>query len=99
MLLVNKEKGVKTMPGENTEHQSMLDSIENPVIALNQELKVSYCNPAYARAAGLKVGEMLGRYLLEIFSIIASICSVWYSSILPSSTSWFNFISQGKLPR
>jgi len=67
MLLVNKEKGVKTMPGENTEHQSMLDSIENPVIALNQELKVSYCNPAYARAAGLKVGEMLGRYLLEIF--------------------------------
>ncbi|NLO21286.1 MAG: PAS domain S-box protein [Syntrophomonadaceae bacterium] len=55
------------MPGENTEHQSMLDSIENPVIALNQELKVSYCNPAYARQAGLNVDEIMGRYLLEVF--------------------------------
>ena len=62
-----QRKRVKTMPGENTEHQSMLDSIENPVIALNQELKVSYCNPAYARAAGLKIGEMLGRYCWKSF--------------------------------
>ncbi len=55
------------MPGENTDHQSIMDSIENPVIALDQDLKVSYCNPAYAKQAGLKLGEILGRYLLEIF--------------------------------
>jgi len=55
------------MPGENTEYQILLDSIENPVVAMQDDLTVIYCNPAYAKQAGRQVDEIQGRHLLEIF--------------------------------
>ncbi len=64
---MNNRKGVKTMPGENTEYQVLMDSIDNPVIALQEDLKVMYCNPAYAKQVGRRVDEIEGYYLLEIF--------------------------------
>ncbi len=63
----NNGKGVKTMPGENTEYQILMDSIENPVIALQEDLKVIYCNPAYAKQVARRVDEIEGHQLLEIF--------------------------------
>ncbi len=64
---MNNGKGVKTMPGENTEYKLLLDSIENPVIAMQEDLKVIYCNPAYAKQAGKQADEIEGHYLLETF--------------------------------
>ncbi|KUG05170.1 hypothetical protein ASZ90_017411 [hydrocarbon metagenome] len=64
---MNKGKGVNSMPGENTEYQILLDSIENPVVAMQDDLTVIYCNPAYAKQAGRQVDEIQGRHLLEIF--------------------------------
>ncbi len=55
------------MPEGNTEYQILLDSIDNPVIALQEDLKVIYCNPAYAKQVGRRVDEIEGHYLLEIF--------------------------------
>ncbi len=55
------------MPGENTEYQILLDSIEIPVIAMQEDLMVIYCNPAYAKQVGRRVDEIQGHPLLEIF--------------------------------
>lgn len=55
------------MPGENTEYQILLDSIEIPVIAMQEDLKVIYCNPAYAKQVSRRVDEIQGHPLLEIF--------------------------------
>jgi PAS domain S-box-containing protein len=83
------------MPGENTEYQSMLDSIENPVIAMYEDLTVSYCNPAYARQAGLTVDEITGKYLLESFpEKIGEECHQAYLEVLDTGKT---LSAQGKI--
>lgn len=53
--------------GVNVDYQSLLNSINNPIISLQHDLKIIYCNAAYAEQVGKNAEELLGRNYLEIF--------------------------------
>lgn len=47
--------------------RSLLASIQAPVLAVDEALRVLYCNEAYARTVGLTVGDLEGAVLTELF--------------------------------
>jgi len=55
------------MSRKKVEYQSLLDSIENPVVAVQEDMEIIYCNAAYAQLFGRWVDELEGQKLLELF--------------------------------
>ncbi len=53
--------------GVHVDYQSLLNSMNNPIIALQHDLKIIYCNTAYAEQVGKSTDELLGRNFLEMF--------------------------------
>src|SRR5262245_43947832 len=47
-------------------HLALLESVEAPVLALDEDLVVLFANPAYARLLGSQPAELLGRRLDEL---------------------------------
>ncbi|MDD3270370.1 MAG: PAS domain S-box protein [Syntrophomonadaceae bacterium] len=52
---------------EKVRYKTLLDSIEAPVVALQKDLLVLYCNDAYAQLAGKKRTELEGKNLIALF--------------------------------
>lgn len=52
---------------EKVRYKTLLDSIEAPVVALQKDLLVLYCNEAYAQLAGRKRTELEGKNLIALF--------------------------------
>jgi PAS domain S-box-containing protein len=48
-------------------HRALLQSIQSPVLALNKNFEIVYCNEPYSLLVGLSVEELEGRKLLELF--------------------------------
>jgi PAS domain S-box-containing protein len=48
-------------------HRLLLDSIRLPVLALEPDMTIYYCNTAYARFVGISAPELEGKNLLELF--------------------------------
>ena len=61
-------------------HRALLDSIRSPVVALNDELKVQYCNEAFAEFLRRDGEELRMMLLYELFPDFAG--SEAYSAIL-----------------
>lgn len=48
-------------------HRLLLGSIQSPVLALNKDMAILYCNQAYSEFVGLPLNELEGKKLLELF--------------------------------
>lgn len=48
-------------------HRLLLDSIQSPVLALDHEMHILYCNTAYASFVGKPTETLVGRTLSELF--------------------------------
>ncbi|MGE5418247.1 MAG: PAS domain S-box protein [Acidobacteriota bacterium] len=49
-----------------TDYRGLLDSIRTPVVAVNKEWKVTYCNSAYAEMVEKDMEDMEGQSMLEL---------------------------------
>ncbi len=47
-------------------YRNFLDCIESPLVAINKDLQIVYCNPAYARLAGQAVDDIIGHKWPEV---------------------------------
>ncbi|HTY08407.1 MAG TPA: PAS domain S-box protein, partial [Candidatus Edwardsbacteria bacterium] len=57
----------EALAASEAKHRLLLDSIQAPVLALDDELTITYCNRAYAAFVGKDVAELEGRDLLKAF--------------------------------
>lgn len=48
-------------------HRLLLDTIHSPILALDRELTVLYCNVSYFKALGRETENLLGKKLLDVF--------------------------------
>ncbi|GAB4269097.1 MAG: hypothetical protein Kow0080_12430 [Candidatus Promineifilaceae bacterium] len=48
-------------------HRLLLDNIRLPVLALEPDMTIYYCNSAYAHFVGISIQELEGQNLLELF--------------------------------
>lgn len=55
------------MKNSGITHQMLLNSIKTPVVALNRDWKVIYCNNSYLEFFGGSIGDIEGQNLLEVF--------------------------------
>lgn len=53
--------------GKSLKYQTLLDSIETPVLALEKDLTVLYCNRTYAQLYGKMAGDLIGKNLFKLF--------------------------------
>ena len=47
-------------------YRNLLDCIESPLVAINKDLQIVYCNAAYARLAGQAVDAIIGQKWLDV---------------------------------
>jgi PAS domain S-box-containing protein len=52
-------------------HRLLLDSIRTPVLALNADMSILYCNDAYAEMVDTPMDRLEGRHLVELFPLFA----------------------------
>ncbi len=65
---VGERKRMETALKDSEEkHRVLLDSIHSPILALDRELKVLYCNKGYFDIIGQRTRELVGQKLLEVF--------------------------------
>ena len=50
----------------------LFDSIHNPIIAIDENGVVSYCNRAAGRLIGIEMNELLGRKLTSVIARLAA---------------------------
>ena len=65
---LEKRKGIDELQSALKEKNTILESIGDGFIALNQDLTVSYCNNRAERILCIQRADILGREFLEIFS-------------------------------
>ena len=49
-------------------HRLLLESIPSPVLALEPDFRIRYCNPAFAELVGENLADLEGRLLTELFT-------------------------------
>lgn len=52
-------------------YRQLLEAISTPIVALDPEMNILYCNTAYAEYVGREVRQLEGRGLLEVFPTFA----------------------------
>lgn len=62
-----RTRALQALQASEEKHRLLLDSIGSPVLALDGDLAVLYCNEAYARLVGRPVTEIEGARLLDLF--------------------------------
>jgi len=62
-----RRKALKELRRSEAKHKLLLKSILSPVLALWEDMKIFYCNNAYAEFVGKTVTELEGKNLLEVF--------------------------------
>jgi len=55
------------MAGVHVDYQSLLNSINNPIIALQHDLRIIYCNTTHAKQVGKNTEQLLEHNYLELF--------------------------------
>ncbi len=53
--------------GRNIKYQILLDSIEIPILVLEKDFSIMYCNRAYAQLYGKMSVDLIGQNLLKLF--------------------------------
>ncbi len=61
------KKALKALRRSEAKHRLLLKSILSPVLALWEDMKIFYCNNAYAEFVGEKIVDLEGENLLNIF--------------------------------
>jgi PAS domain S-box-containing protein len=57
----------KALRESEVKHRLLLSSIQSPILALDREMTILYCNDAYAKFAGKPIAELAGRNLTALF--------------------------------
>lgn len=64
-------------------YKNFLDCIESPLVAINKDLQIVYCNAAYAYLAGQAVDEIVGHKWLEVLpELVGSNTQAAYMKVL-----------------
>ncbi len=61
------QKALKELRRSEAKHRILLKSILSPVLALWEDMKIFYCNDAYAEFVGKTIAELEGKNMLKIF--------------------------------
>lgn len=65
---ITKRKAIElALQDSEAKHRLLLDNIRLPVLALEPDMTIYYCNTAYARFVGMSTSELEGKNLLELF--------------------------------
>ncbi|MBI5804914.1 PAS domain S-box protein [candidate division TA06 bacterium] len=64
---ISRKRGQEALQESEAKHSHLLSSIALPVLSLQEDLTVYYCNQAYADFVGLSIEQIEGRKLLELF--------------------------------
>jgi PAS domain S-box-containing protein len=65
--VLDRRKAEKDLVESEIKHRLLLNSISLPVLALKEDMTIFYCNKAYGRLVDLKLEDLEGKNLLQIF--------------------------------
>jgi PAS domain S-box-containing protein len=65
--ITQREQAEAALRASEEKHRQLLASIQSPVLALTEEMRVLYCNEAYARLVGQPMPHLEGARLIELF--------------------------------
>lgn len=57
----------KALEDSETRHRLLLASIDSPIVALDTEMNILYCNPRYAHFLGMSSEALEGQSLIDLF--------------------------------
>ncbi len=70
--ITHRKAGEEALRQSEEKHRLLLDSIQSPVLALDHEMRVLYCNSAYAHYIGTPIESLVGRSLPTLFPRFAA---------------------------